>query len=116
MATIDYNNQEKAGPYGWVQPPQVHHHHHPQIIIENPRNDIMKLSYCEIHQKNKPQSNSIAGGKTIKSLLFQGVFSFHSTIILVTFSKYSYCNIEIRYTKLFLTKINVMHLQEFLQL
>ncbi|KAJ6631722.1 hypothetical protein Bhyg_16378, partial [Pseudolycoriella hygida] len=36
--------------------------YHQQIIIENPRVDSINLSYCDIHQKNKPQSNSVAGG------------------------------------------------------
>lgn len=65
MATIDFNSK------GNVEPPnnefnvQQHHQqqqaHYQQIIIENSRN--MNLSYCERHQKYKPQSQSVAGGK-----------------------------------------------------
>ncbi|KAG4076838.1 hypothetical protein HA402_004440 [Bradysia odoriphaga] len=35
--------------------------YHQQIIVENTVRDL-DLSYCEFHQKNKPQSNSVAGG------------------------------------------------------
>lgn len=61
LATMDFSNKEHAKSFNVVQPQQVHH---PQIIIENPLNNNIHLSYCEVQQKNKPQSNSVAGGKS----------------------------------------------------
>lgn len=54
MATIDFDNKETF---------KTKNVHHQQIIIENPVENPIHLSYCEIQQKNKPQSNSVIGGE-----------------------------------------------------
>lgn len=64
MATIAFDNKENFKSQNVVNIQQVHHQ---QIIIENARE--MELSYCETYQKNKPQSNSVAGGKNKTRLI-----------------------------------------------
>lgn len=54
MATTNFDNKESF---------KTENVHHQQIIIENPMENHIHLSYCEMQQKNKPQSNSIIGGE-----------------------------------------------------
>lgn len=87
MATMDFSNKEHPKSFNVVHPEQVHH---PQIIIiDNPLNNNIPLSYCEMLQKNKLQSNSIAGGKISKSFLKSAALIWILVIVKIDLNRYS---------------------------
>lgn len=65
MQTNDFNNENRKS-LSFTES-QRNDHHETDVY---PRNGYtIKRSYCEIVQKNKPQSNSVVGGEMIVVLL-----------------------------------------------